>query len=329
MKSAHLTAHGAPPEVVKVMDVAEPVAAPGGAVVKIMACGINPADLLGFEGKYPGPEPLPAPCGIEGAGVVESVGEGSDLRPGEHVISLPRANWAEKVAGPDASFVRIPKSLSWRAAAQLKINPPTATKMLADYVALQPGDWVVQNAANSAVGLHLIRFAKDLGVKTANIVRRKELVQPLLDHGADVVVLAGEDQAAQIREAAGEGARIPLGIDACGGVQTRWIADALSDGGTVVNYGYLSGEPCQIEPGHLIVRGQTLTGFWLAGWMGSASHAQKEALFAEMATAFASGKLVSPVEAEYALDDIADALVHAWAGGRSGKVLLTPNGPLS
>ena len=88
----------------------------------------------------------------------------------------PCANWAEKVLADDDLLIRIPKSLSWRDAAQLKINPPTAKKMLTDYVELKPGDWVIQNAANSAVGLHLIRFAKDLGVKTVNVVRREELV---------------------------------------------------------------------------------------------------------------------------------------------------------
>ena len=328
MKVAHLVANGAPPEVVKVMEVDEPTPGPRQAVVRIMACGINPADLLGFEGRYPGPGPFPAPCGIEGAGVVESVGEGSALSVGDHVISLPRANWAEKVLADDEFLIRIPKTLSWRDAAQLKINPPTAKKMLADYVDLKPGDWVIQNAANSAVGLHLIRFAKDLGVKTVNVVRREELIQPLKDHGADVVVLAGEGQAEAIRSEIGADANAPLGIDACGGAQVRLIADALSDGATVVNYGFLSGDPCEIEPGHLIVRNQSLTGFWLAGWMGSASREAKEALFAEMAAAFESGKLVSPVEAEYGMDRLSDALAHAWRGGRSGKILLTPNGAI-
>ena len=86
MKLVHLTGHGAPPEVCKVIDAPDPVAGPGQAVVKIMACGINPADLLGFEGRYPGPEPLPAPCGIEGVGVVESVGDGrrSERRRSRH-----------------------------------------------------------------------------------------------------------------------------------------------------------------------------------------------------------------------------------------------------
>ncbi|MEM7270096.1 MAG: zinc-binding dehydrogenase, partial [Pseudomonadota bacterium] len=184
------------------------------------------------------------------------------------------------------------------------------------------------NAANSAVGLHLIRFAKERGVKTVNLVRREAQIEPLLKHGADLVLVGGEDQAARMRDAIGD-ARVALGIDAIGGAATRWMADAVSDGGIVVNYGYLSGDPCEIEPGHLIVRGQTLTGFWLAGWMASASREAKVALYKDVARAFTSGRIVSPVEATYSLDQISEALSHAWRGGRGGKILLTPNGPIA
>ncbi|MEM8755188.1 MAG: zinc-dependent alcohol dehydrogenase family protein [Pseudomonadota bacterium] len=329
MKQVQLTAHGAPPEVCKVVDVGDRAPGPGQAAVRVMACGINPADLLGFEGRYPGPGPLPAPCGIEGAGVVEAVGEGGTLSVGDHVIVLSRANWAEVVVEDEAAIIRIPKTIGWRDAAQMKINPPTAEMMLSDYVDLKEGDWVIQNAANSAVGLHLIRFAKERGVKTVNLVRREELVAPLKDHGGDVVILGGEDQAKRMRAEIGDDAHVPLGIDAAGGVLTRWMADACSDGATIVNYGYLDGSPCEIEPGHLIVRRQTLTGFWLAGWMGGADRAAKEALYERVAAAFESGRIISPVEAEYGLDRLSDALAHAWSGGRSGKILLTPNGPLS
>ena len=329
MKAAHLIANGPPPEVVRIVDVGRPEPGPRQAVVRIVAAGVNPADLLGFEGRYPGPGPLPAPCGIEGAGVVDRVGPGSALTPGDRVIVLTRANWAEEVLADDDAIIRVPDALSWRDAAQLKINPPTAAMMLSDYVDLKPGDWVVQNAANSAVGLHLIRFARDLGVKTVSIVRREELIAPLKAHGGDVVLLAGDDQAARMRAEIGADAPAPLGIDACGGSPTRWMADCVSDGGTIVNYGYLDGNPCEIEPGHLIVRGQTLTGFWLAGWFQRANRAAKEALYARMADAFISGKITSPVEAEYGFDRIADALAHAWSGGRSGKILLTPNGAIS
>lgn len=329
MKQARLFAHGAPHEVVRVEDVPEPDApGPGRALVRVMACGINPADLLGFEGRYPGPEPLPAPCGIEGAGIVEAAGEGSGLEAGDHVIILTRANWAEFVEESANALIRIPKTLGWRDAAQLKVNPPTAYRMLKDYKALKPGDWVIQNAANSAVGLHLIRFAKDMGVKTANIVRRPELIAPLTAHGADLVLVGGPDQAARLRAEIGD-APVPLGIDAIGGEATRWMADCLSDEAELVNYGYLSGDPCQIEPSHLIVRGQTLTGFWLGRWLGPAPRAEKHKMFDEMAAAFTSGRIVSPVEAEYGLDRIADALRHAAEGGRGGKILLTPNGALA
>lgn len=328
MKQVQLIANGAPHEVCRVVDVPEPGApGPGRAIVRMMACGINPADLLGFEGRYPGPSPLPAPCGIEGAGVVEAAGAGADLAVGDHVIVLARANWAETVDVEAAALARIPKTLPWRDAAQLKVNPPTAFLILRDFVTLKPGDWVAQNAANSAVGLHLIRFAKEMGAHTANFVRREELVAPLKAHGADIVLIGGEDQAARLRAEIGDAA-LPLGIDAIGGAATRWMADCLSDGGTVVNYGYLSGAPCEIEPSHLIVRGQTLTGFWLGRGLGKLSAPERAALFADLAAAFEAGRITSPVEASYGLDRLADALRHAAAGARGGKILLTPNGVL-
>ncbi|MEX2519400.1 MAG: zinc-dependent alcohol dehydrogenase family protein [Paracoccaceae bacterium] len=329
MRQVRLTAHGAPHDVCKLFDAPAPGAPGAGrAVVRIMAGAINPADLLGFEGRYPGPAPLPAPCGIEGAGVVEAAGAGVDLSPGDHVIVMSRANWAELVEEDAANIIRIPKTLPWRDAAQLKINPPTAKMMLTDYVTLKPGDWVIQNAANSAVGMHLIRFAREMGVKTINLVRRKELIAPLKALGGDIVMIGGPDQAALIRAEIGD-ANAPLGIDAMGGAPTRWMADALSDGGVLVNYGYLSGAPCEIESSHLIVRGQSLTGFWLARWSMKAGHAAKEALYAEMAAAFETGRIASPVEAEHTFDQLAEALRHANSGGRSGKILLTPNGALS
>ena len=85
---------------------------PGEAVVSIRASAINPADLLIFEGRYPGPESLPAPVGIEGAGFVDAVGEGvTGLAPGDHVLSLGRANWAERIRADTATLIRIPKAL--------------------------------------------------------------------------------------------------------------------------------------------------------------------------------------------------------------------------
>lgn len=329
MLAVQLQRHARPDLACASVEVPDPGAPePGEAVVAIRASAINPADLLIFEGRYPGPEELPAFVGIEGAGEVLAVGEGVDLEPGDHVLSLGRANWAEKVKAEASQFMRIPRSLAWRDAAQLKANPPSAHLMLSQYVDLQPGDWVVQNAANSAVGRHIIRFARARGLKTANIVRRTPLIEELTALGADVVVTDEGDIAAKIRDAAGADAPIRLGIDAIGGAATSILADCLSDGGTVVNYGFISGEACRMTPYHTVIHGLTLTGFWLVGYMRSTPRFEVEAMYAEMARAFEDGVLVSPVEAEYTLEQATEALAHAHAESRGGKILLTPNGAL-
>ncbi len=329
MLAVQLQRHARPDLACAAVETADPGdPGPGEVVVAIRAAAINPADLLIFEGRYPGPEELPAFVGIEGAGEVLAVGEGVELAPGDHVLSLGRANWAEKVAGPAEQFIRIPKSLAWRDAAQLKANPPSAHLMLEDYVDLQPGDWVVQNAANSAVGRHIIRFARVRGLKTANIVRREALIGELTELGADVVVTDEGDAAAKIRAAAGAEAPIRLGIDAIGGDATLTLADTLSDGGTVVNYGFISGEPCRMSSYHTVIHGLSLTGFWLVGYMRSTPRFEIEGMYAEMARAFEDGVLISPVEAEYALAQATEALAHAHAESRGGKILLTPNGPV-
>ena len=75
----------------------------------------------------------------------------------------------------------------------LRVNPATAYLMLHDYVAAKAGNWVIQNAANSGVGHCLIRLARQVGVRTINVVRRESLVAPLKAYGADVVLVDGPD----------------------------------------------------------------------------------------------------------------------------------------
>lgn len=297
-------------------------------LVRIIASAINPADLLIFENRYPGPDTLPAPVGIEGAGEVVAVGESVDtLAVGDHVISLGRANWADLVCGDARQFVRIPSALDWQQAAQLKANPPSAHLMLTQYQSLQPGDWVIQNAANSGVGRHVIRFCRARGLHSVNLVRRASLINELTDIGADIVLVnTGDngDTAEQVRRLAGENAGIRLGLDAIGGQATATLADCLSDNGTIVNYGFISGEPCRFTPYHTIIHNLTLRGFWLVGYMRSNDYEQIAEMYQEMAKAFMDGVLSVPVEAEYALEDIGAALAHAAAENRSGKILLRP-----
>ena len=166
--------------------------------------------------------------------------------------------------------------------AMLKVNPATAWMMLKDYVRLEPGDWLIQDAANSGVGKALIRLARDEGLRSVNVVRRPEPAKGLQALGADVVLVDGEDLAERVAEAT-KGASVRLGIDAVGGGQVTRLADCLAEGGTVVNYGLLSGEPCRIRSDQLIFKGITLTGFWLQKTLTAMARTELERLYRALA----------------------------------------------
>ncbi|UCH75903.1 MAG: 2-enoyl thioester reductase domain-containing protein [Rhodospirillales bacterium] len=329
MKAIEFATHGVPHEVcrcVEIADVGPPSA--GEIVVEILASAINPADLLIIEGRYPGPDSLPARLGIEGVGRVVEIGENVDsLSIGDIVVSLERQNWAQRIRIPANRAIRIAEDVDPLQLAQLKANPPSAMLMLRNYVDLKPGDWVVQNAANSGVGRHVVRLATAQGIRTANIVRRPEAVAPLKDIGAEIVLVDGDDVAARMRaETGGAGAR--LALDAVCGEATQRLADCLDDGGVIVNYGFLSGEPCMVTPHQLILRDITLKGFWMVKAGGGMSPDAMRAMYQELASRFADGTLFVPVDEVFELDAIAEALERSWRFRRSGKIVLTPNGPI-
>ena len=326
MKSAQLTAIGPAEKVVKCIDIPAPGSPGQGEVlVDMVACSINPADILMIEGKYATVPETPCAAGIEGAGTVVAVGAGVDaLKPGDKVMSLARTNWVQQIRDKAGTFVRLPHEVDLAQAAMLKVNVATAYLMLKNYVSLSPGDWVIQDAANSGVGVDLIRLAHAQGVRTVNVVRREELIEPLKELGADVVVVDGPDLKARVENETG-GAHIKLGIDAVGGSAIGRLTDCVGPGATVVNYGLLSGKPCEINAFNFVFRDITVTGFWLAKLMRSMEFSQIQALYGELARRLIDGTILVDIEASYPLEKIGDAMAHAKKEGRGGKIQLRPN----
>jgi NADPH:quinone reductase-like Zn-dependent oxidoreductase len=199
--------------------------------------------------------------------------------------------------------------------------------LLEDHVALGGGDWVIQNVANSAVGRHLIVLAEARGVRTLNVVRRDDVAADLQALGADVVLIDGPDLARRAAAATGE-APIRLGIDAVSGEACKRIADCVAAGGVVVSYGAISGEADLVFSRAALGRGVSLKGFALSDGLAKRSIGDVRALYADLAGKIRDGVLRAPVEATYPIGDIKLALAHAQRGGRSGKVLVLPNGPL-
>jgi mitochondrial enoyl-[acyl-carrier protein] reductase / trans-2-enoyl-CoA reductase len=329
MKQVQFSAFGVPHEVAACVEVPD-VGAPGPdeVVIEVLAFPINPADLLTITGGYAVRPQLPATLGAECVGRIAAVGANvQHLALRDRVINLGRDNWCERRKVPAAQALKVPAQADVLQLAMLKVNPATALLMLRSYVDLQPGDWVIQDAANSGVGTNLIRLARADGIRTVNVVRREPVTRPLSAIGADVVVVDGDDLAERVRAATG-GAPIRLAIDAIGGAMVLRLADCLAEGGTVVNYGLLSGQPCQLGAHHTIFKGITLTGFWLQKALTSMARADLDALYADLASRVADGTLQVEVEATYPIEEIKAALAHAEREGRSGKILVLPNGPV-
>jgi trans-2-enoyl-CoA reductase len=329
VKQVLIERYGTPWEVARCAEVAD-VGAPAAdeVVFDVLAFPINPADMWFCRGSYRLKPPLPATPGAECVGRVTAVGSAvKHVRKGDLVINLQRENWAErrKVKGDDA--IPLPAGIDLRQAAMVRINPPTAQLMLSDFVDLKPGDWVIQNVANSAVGRLLIVLAKQRGLRTVNVVRRADLAGELKGLGADVVVVDSSDLARQVGEATAD-ARIMLGVEAIGGAATGRLADCIATDGTLVHYGSMSGEDPKVTRNNFIYRGVRLTGFMLGRFLNRRSADEIRAIYADLGGQVMAGKLSAPVDTVYPIENIKDALAHADKGGRNGKILVSPNGAI-
>lgn len=329
MKKAQYSQRGpVPQDVIDVVEFDKPTLAAGQALVEVLASPINPSDVLTLTGEYGVLPELPAVGGNEGVGrIVELAPDVQGWQVGQTVmLPISSGTWSTHLVAAVKTLVPLPSGVDPKQLAMVTVNPPTALLMLTEVVELQPGDWVIQNAANSAVGTYLIQLAKARGLKTVNVVRRESAVAGVKDVGGDVVLVDGDDLGKRARDAAG--VPIKLGIDAVGGVATQHIAQALGEGGIVLNYGAMSGEACSISPASFIFRDVSLRGFWLARWFKAASSARRAEVFGEIGKLIATGQLAAKIHATYGLDQIKEAVAAAAQGERDGKILILPNGPV-
>jgi len=322
LKAAIYETHGIPAEVLRIVKQPWPHPAPNEVVVRMEAAPINPADLNAIEGKYPVRPTLPATPGMEGAGRVVEIGSAvRGLELGATVI-LPHGlgTWREACAVLAEKLVVVPPGIELIQAAMLKVNPITAWRMLHDFVSLQPGDWLIQNAANSAAGRCTIQIARELGYRTVNIVRRAELIDELRAEGGDVVLVDGENLRDEVA-AVTERAPIRLALNAVGGANALRMAKTLAAEATIVTYGAMSLEPMCIPNGMLIFKNLRFTGFWVNKWYDCATPGQRTETFAPLFEMARRGLLRTKVETIYPLSDTKSAVSHAAQGKRDGKIV--------
>ena len=326
MRAIIIEEFGEPSEVCNVGESETPAPGPGQVRVRLTHRPINPSDMSTIRGEYGRLPNLPATPGMEGFGVVDQLGEGvSGLTVGQRVVPLGLSGtWKTYGISNAAQLIPVPDPVSDHSAAQFIVNPVTAWVMLTEGLALKEGDWVLQTAAGSTLGRIVLQIAKIKGYKTVNLVRRREQVQELLDLGADAVFCTADGHEAvlkQVMDVTGKG--VNGAIESVGG-ETGTLAHAcLRAGGTMLVYGLLSMKPSALNWGEMLFKGTTVRGFWLTHWFASTDQGHISASLMELMGYMATGDLAPPVEAEYDLADIKEALKHSERPGRSGKIILT------
>src|SRR3989475_6827478 len=324
MRQLQLIAHGEPSDVIELNAVSEPALGPEDVLISMEVAPLNPSDFLFVRGNY-GIRPIfPASVGAEGVGRVAEIGSNVDaaLRD-KRVLILPtyeQGTWADEVVVPARNLVPMSDEADPLQLSMIGINPATAYLLLHRYVSLMPGDWIGQTAANSAMGQYVIKLAKLAGVKTLNVVRRKEAAEQVRQLGGDRVVHQGDDLQKDVERAL-DGKKLSLVLDTVGGTPVGELAKALKTGGSVVVYALQSGQFPAVSPKDLIYRGLSLHGFWLINWVRNAPRTEIQEVYQKLGGLVADGSLSATVDHVYPLEQFKEAFEQSLKPNRSGKIL--------
>jgi NADPH:quinone reductase-like Zn-dependent oxidoreductase len=334
MRALQQVAFGDPADVVKLVTLPDPTPQPHEVVIRMEAAAVHLADIKKFTGErgFRG-TPIPNYPGYEGIGRIVAIGRDvKTFNVGDRVFPWwGAATFAELVCTPADKVMPAPEGDAVQLSLLL-VNGMSSVVLLEDYVPLKAGEWLVQNGANSSCGRYLIVLAKERGIKTCNIIRRPEVTDELKALGADAIVLDTEDEdefAARVKAVTG-GAELKVGFDMVAGPATARMAHALSAGGVVVNYGYISGQPSHMHFTDLFAKDIKLVGMSTSAGLAKRSLDEQRRIYAKLAGMIASGQMRAAIAGTYTLDQYAEAFRHATRTGaeRDGKVILLPNGKL-
>ena len=315
---------GDPAEVLSVQEVERPEPAQGEVRVRLLMSPIHNHDLWTVRGTYGFTPELPARAGTEAVGVVDALGDGVDgLRVGQRVATGGTFGvWAEYFIARAGALIPVADELSDEVASQLVAMPFSAISLV-ESLHLEPGAWIVQNAANGAVGRMVAQIGRARGLNVVGLVRRSGAVADLADQGIDrIVAVDSPDWRDRVREITG-GAHIAAGVDSVGGASSGQVLSLLGDGGTLFVFGAMDAPTMELSSGDIIFRQATVKGFWGSVVSSTMDAGTRGTLFGVLAAHLSSGVLTLPVAATFGFDDVA-AAVTANGDARVGKILLRP-----
>jgi len=311
-----------------VEDIPMPALRPGHVLIKMAAASINPSDLVFLRNQYGVAKKLPVVPGFEGSGTVVSAAAGWYGRwlVGKRVACKApedgNGTWAEYVATEAKCVIPLKREVTLEQGAALVVNPLTAYLLLR--MAKDAGHQAfIQTAAASALGRMIERLSRRWGLHSINIVRRREHVELLKKDGAIHVLDTSQEGWPDQLKVLADRFKVGIAFDAVGGILSAQVADALTKGGRVVNYGALGGENCQMSPRSLIFEDKHLDGFWLSAWIKKRHPLRNIRMILECQNMLGA-ELRTEIQARLPLEKVHEALALYKAKRSVGKVILIP-----
>jgi NADPH2:quinone reductase len=302
------------------VEVGEP--GPGQAKIRQAAAGLNFIDIYHRTGLYP--QQTPFTPGVEGAGTVESVGEGvTNVKPGDRVAYAgPLGGYSEKRLIDADKLVKLPDDIAFDQAAAMMLQGMTARMLLRSVYPVKSGDTILVQAAAGGVGLILCQWASALGATVIGTVSTEEKAELARAHGcAHPILYTKQDFAAEVDKLTA-GQKLPVVYDSVGKATFMKSLDCLRPRGLMVSFGNASGPVDPISPLILSQKGSLfLTRPTLFHYI--ATRPELEQAANDLFDVVRSGKVKIEVKQRFPLAEAAEAHRALEARRTTGSTILT------
>jgi NADPH2:quinone reductase len=312
------------PDVLEWVQEELPEPGPGEVRLRQEAVGVNYIDIYHRTGAYP--LPLPSGIGVEGAGVIEAIGDGvTHVVPGDRTayVGGPPGGYASTRNVPAARVVKLPEGVSTELAASLIFKGLTVEYLVRRCHAVQPGDAVLLHAAAGGIGLIASQWLKQIGAMVIGTVGSEEKAEQARAHGCGhTIIYTRENFVERVREIT-EGKGVSVVYDSIGKDTFSGSLDCLQPRGLLVSFGASSGPVPPFDLGQLGAKGSLFV------TRPSIAHytAKREELEAGAAALFdmiRTGQITTAGARKYALRDAAQAHRDLEARKTSGSLILVP-----
>jgi NADPH2:quinone reductase len=311
------------PEQLRIIEMPKPEPGRDQALVKIAAAGVNFIDIYHRTGLYKVDPPIT--LGMEGAGVVEAVGEGvTEVAPGDRVAyAMARGSYAEYAVVPAWMLVKLPPALDFQSAAAAMLQGMTAHYLTHSTFPLKSGDACLIHAAAGGVGLLLVQMAKMRGARVFGTVSTPAKAELARQAGADVVILYTEQDFLEVVRRETNGRGVDVVYDSVGAATWDKSLDCLRPRGMMVSFGNASGPVPAFQP---LVLSQKGSLFLTRPTLGHYTATREELLSraGDVLSWVQDGRLKLRIERVYRLEEAAEAHRALESRATSGKLLLAP-----